>query len=112
MEMQFQPRVNCLCAALTMYSFMFCSALGIVEIYECHLHQLRFMHLITFNILLGVGKTSLVHLIVKGFSIARPAQTIGCTVSLKVCSNYNCLHRRPLIFLEIELYINCFLFLS
>ncbi|GAB4861076.1 sphingosine N-acyltransferase subunit lip1 [Ancistrocladus abbreviatus] len=31
----------------------------------------------------GVGKTSLVHLIVKGSAIARPPQTIGCTVSLK-----------------------------
>ncbi|XP_071730343.1 small GTPase LIP1-like [Rutidosis leptorrhynchoides] len=31
----------------------------------------------------GVGKTSLVHLIVKGSSIARPAQTIGCTVDVK-----------------------------
>uniref|UniRef100_A0A5B6Z350 Uncharacterized protein n=1 Tax=Davidia involucrata TaxID=16924 RepID=A0A5B6Z350_DAVIN len=31
----------------------------------------------------GVGKTSLVHLIVKGSSIARPPQTIGCTVSVK-----------------------------
>uniref|UniRef100_A0A2P2JTN2 Uncharacterized protein n=1 Tax=Rhizophora mucronata TaxID=61149 RepID=A0A2P2JTN2_RHIMU len=31
----------------------------------------------------GVGKTSLVHLIVKGSSIARPPQTIGCTVAVK-----------------------------
>ncbi|XP_073110946.1 small GTPase LIP1 [Elaeis guineensis] len=31
----------------------------------------------------GVGKTSLVHLIVKDSSIARPPQTIGCTVSVK-----------------------------
>ncbi|KAF6146349.1 hypothetical protein GIB67_020443 [Kingdonia uniflora] len=31
----------------------------------------------------GVGKTSLVHLIVKGSSIAHPSQTIGCTVSVK-----------------------------
>ncbi|KAG9446945.1 hypothetical protein H6P81_013073 [Aristolochia fimbriata] len=31
----------------------------------------------------GVGKTSLVHLIVKGSAIARPNQTIGCTVSVK-----------------------------
>ncbi|XP_010925355.1 small GTPase LIP1 isoform X2 [Elaeis guineensis] len=31
----------------------------------------------------GVGKTSLVHLIVKSSSIARPPQTIGCTVSVK-----------------------------
>ncbi|XP_008793498.2 small GTPase LIP1-like [Phoenix dactylifera] len=31
----------------------------------------------------GVGKTSLVHLIVKGSSIARPSQTIGCTVNVK-----------------------------
>lgn len=37
----------------------------------------------------GVGKTSLVHLIVKGFSIARPAQTIGCAVSLKLISDGN-----------------------
>ncbi|KAL2240980.1 small GTPase LIP1 [Sesamum indicum] len=31
----------------------------------------------------GVGKTSLVHLIMKGSSIARPSQTVGCTVSVK-----------------------------
>uniref|UniRef100_A0A7N0UQG6 Uncharacterized protein n=1 Tax=Kalanchoe fedtschenkoi TaxID=63787 RepID=A0A7N0UQG6_KALFE len=31
----------------------------------------------------GVGKTSLVNLIVKGSSIARPPQTIGCTVEVK-----------------------------
>ncbi|XAR73275.1 hypothetical protein NMG60_11007192 [Bertholletia excelsa] len=31
----------------------------------------------------GVGKTSLVHLIVQGSSIARPPQTIGCTVGVK-----------------------------
>ncbi|KAL0378853.1 UNVERIFIED_CONTAM: Small GTPase LIP1 [Sesamum radiatum] len=31
----------------------------------------------------GVGKTSLVHLIMKGSSIARPPQTVGCTVSVK-----------------------------
>ncbi|XP_076948984.1 small GTPase LIP1-like [Bidens hawaiensis] len=31
----------------------------------------------------GVGKTSLVHLIVKGSSITRPAQTVGCTVDVK-----------------------------
>ncbi|KAJ0096766.1 hypothetical protein Patl1_27599 [Pistacia atlantica] len=31
----------------------------------------------------GVGKTSLVHLIVKGSSVARPSQTIGCTVGVK-----------------------------
>ncbi|PPD97647.1 hypothetical protein GOBAR_DD05326 [Gossypium barbadense] len=31
----------------------------------------------------GVGKTSLVHLIVKGSSTARPHQTIGCTVGVK-----------------------------
>ncbi|KAL2498712.1 putative GTP-binding protein [Abeliophyllum distichum] len=31
----------------------------------------------------GVGKTSLVHLILKGSSIARPVQTIGCTVDVK-----------------------------
>ncbi|KAL8195808.1 hypothetical protein R6Q57_025561 [Mikania cordata] len=31
----------------------------------------------------GVGKTSLVHLIVKGSSIDRPAQTIGCMVDVK-----------------------------
>ncbi|GMJ03985.1 Light Insensitive Period1 [Hibiscus trionum] len=30
----------------------------------------------------GVGKTSLVHLIVKGSSIARPPQTVGCTVGV------------------------------
>ncbi|KAJ0964101.1 hypothetical protein J5N97_029223 [Dioscorea zingiberensis] len=31
----------------------------------------------------GVGKTSLVHLIVNGSSISRPPQTIGCTVGVK-----------------------------
>ncbi|XVF58653.1 hypothetical protein PTKIN_Ptkin07bG0083500 [Pterospermum kingtungense] len=31
----------------------------------------------------GVGKASLVHLIVKGSSSTRPAQTIGCTVGVK-----------------------------
>ncbi|KAK0607177.1 hypothetical protein LWI29_010741 [Acer saccharum] len=31
----------------------------------------------------GVGKTSLVHLIVKGSSTAHPPQTIGCTVGVK-----------------------------
>ncbi|CAA2974869.1 uncharacterized GTP-binding At5g64813 [Olea europaea subsp. europaea] len=31
----------------------------------------------------GVGKTSLVHLILKGSSVARPTQTIGCTVDVK-----------------------------
>jgi len=31
----------------------------------------------------GVGKTSLVHLILKGSAISRPAQTIGCTVDVK-----------------------------
>ncbi|CAN6320742.1 unnamed protein product [Urochloa humidicola] len=31
----------------------------------------------------GVGKTSLVHLILKGSAIARPAQTVGCTVGVK-----------------------------
>ncbi|KAL4195533.1 hypothetical protein AMTRI_Chr05g73790 [Amborella trichopoda] len=31
----------------------------------------------------GVGKTSLVHLIVNGSSIAHPQQTVGCTVGVK-----------------------------
>ncbi|KAG6534538.1 small GTPase LIP1-like isoform X1 [Zingiber officinale] len=31
----------------------------------------------------GVGKTSLVHLILKGASISRPSQTVGCTVGIK-----------------------------
>ncbi|XP_065624580.1 small GTPase LIP1 isoform X6 [Quercus suber] len=31
----------------------------------------------------GVGKTSLVHLIIKGSSITHPTQTIGCTVGVK-----------------------------
>ncbi|PKI33442.1 hypothetical protein CRG98_046173 [Punica granatum] len=31
----------------------------------------------------GVGKTSLVHLIVNGSAISRPSQTIGCTVGVK-----------------------------
>ncbi|KAG6768355.1 hypothetical protein POTOM_027267 [Populus tomentosa] len=37
----------------------------------------------------GVGKTSLVHLIVKGSSSARPPQTIGCTVGVKHISYGN-----------------------
>lgn len=37
-----------------------------------------------FNLVLGVGKTSLVHLILKGASISRPSQTVGCTVGVKV----------------------------
>lgn len=32
----------------------------------------------------GVGKTSLVHLILKGSSVSRPPQTVGCTVGVKV----------------------------
>ncbi|XP_052146102.1 small GTPase LIP1-like [Oryza glaberrima] len=31
----------------------------------------------------GVGKSSLVHLILKGSAIARPAQTVGCAVGVK-----------------------------
>ncbi|KAL5218091.1 hypothetical protein ABZP36_018775 [Zizania latifolia] len=31
----------------------------------------------------GVGKSSLVHLILKGSAIARPAQTVGCMVGIK-----------------------------
>ncbi|XP_010261072.1 PREDICTED: uncharacterized GTP-binding protein At5g64813-like isoform X2 [Nelumbo nucifera] len=45
---------------------------------ETQILNFKFNHL-----LVGVGKTSLVHLIVKGSSIARPPQTIGCTVSVK-----------------------------
>ena len=32
----------------------------------------------------GVGKSSLVHLILEGSAIARPAQTVGCAVGIKV----------------------------
>lgn len=39
---------------------------------------------INCNLCSGVGKTSLVHLIMKGSSVARPPQTVGCTVSVKV----------------------------
>lgn len=39
---------------------------------------------INCNLGSGVGKTSLIHLIMKGSSIARPPQTVGCTVSVKV----------------------------
>ncbi|KAK6150532.1 hypothetical protein DH2020_015464 [Rehmannia glutinosa] len=38
---------------------------------------------INCNFCSGVGKTSLVHLIMKGSSIARPPQTVGCTVDVK-----------------------------
>lgn len=31
-----------------------------------------------------MGKTSLVHLIVKGSAVSRPPQTIGCAVDVKV----------------------------
>ncbi|KAL6596040.1 hypothetical protein ACP70R_047404 [Stipagrostis hirtigluma subsp. patula] len=31
----------------------------------------------------GVGKSSLVHLILKGSAIGRPSQTVGCTVGIK-----------------------------
>lgn len=41
------------------------------------------MHIQLF-LLLGVGKTSLVHLIMTGSSIAQPPQTIGCNVAVKV----------------------------
>lgn len=41
-----------------------------------------------FKFLVGVGKSSLVQLIVKGSSIARPPQTIGCTVGVKVRQNF------------------------
>ena len=34
--------------------------------------------------LTGVGKSSLVHLLLKGSAVARPAQTIGCAVGVKV----------------------------
>lgn len=37
-----------------------------------------------FDLVSGVGKTSLVHLILKGSSISRPSQTVGCTVGVKV----------------------------
>jgi len=48
-----------------------------------HFFTIRLQTSFLFNLLLGVGKTSLVHLIVKGSSIARPSQTIGCTVDVK-----------------------------
>jgi len=32
----------------------------------------------------GVGKSSLVHLLLNGSAVARPAQTIGCAVGVKV----------------------------
>jgi hypothetical protein len=34
--------------------------------------------------LTGVGKSSLVHLLLNGSTVARPAQTIGCAVGVKV----------------------------
>lgn len=37
-----------------------------------------------FILVIGVGKTSLVHLLVKGSSIDQPPQTVGCTVGVKV----------------------------
>lgn len=39
----------------------------------------------TYCASLGVGKTSLVNLIVKGTTTKHPSQTIGCTVDVKVC---------------------------
>lgn len=40
------------------------------------------------SVLLGVGKTSLVHLIMTGSSIAQPSQTIGCSVDVKVIAAF------------------------
>lgn len=42
------------------------------------------VHAVKMLVLLGVGKTSLVHLIMTGSSIAQPPQTIGCNVAVKV----------------------------
>jgi hypothetical protein len=36
------------------------------------------------SVFTGVGKSSLVHLLLEGSAITRPAQTIGCTVGVKV----------------------------
>ncbi|MBA0685664.1 hypothetical protein Goari_013316 [Gossypium aridum] len=49
-------------------------------------------------LLRSVGKTSLVHLIVKGFSTACPPQTIGCTVGVKVRFSTPLLPRIKLLF--------------
>lgn len=57
--------------------------------------------------MVGVGKSSLVQLIVKGSSIARPPQTIGCAVGVKVRLNF------PLcrsLWLYNESSLNVFLF--
>ncbi|TXG71757.1 hypothetical protein EZV62_000336 [Acer yangbiense] len=50
-------------------------------VYFCDLFTAQISNSCTY--LLGVGKTSLVHLIVKGCSTAHPPQTIGCTVGVK-----------------------------
>ena len=58
-----------------------------------YLIDFSFSHLCILNLaadtsclhtLAGVGKSSLVHLLIKGSPITRPSQTIGCTVGVKV----------------------------
>ena len=39
---------------------------------------------LNFSLFSGVGKSSLVHLILKGSGVALPAQKVGCTVGIKV----------------------------
>ncbi|KAA3475592.1 putative GTP-binding protein isoform X1 [Gossypium australe] len=58
----------------------------------------EFLLLVIQSFLSGVGKTSLVHLIVKGFSTACPPQTIGCTVGVKVRFSTPLLPRIKLLF--------------
>lgn len=63
-----------------------------------------------FNILIGVGKTSLVNLIVKGGSFSRPSQTIGCTVGVKVRLILPVCWRYSRIFAVVQIFTNCLLF--
>jgi len=46
--------------------------------------MIAYLKLLHLNLVAGVGKTSLVNLILKGSAISRPSQTIGCTVGVKV----------------------------
>jgi hypothetical protein len=52
------------------------------------LYTAEIWFLVTYIVLIfclsGVGKSSLVHLLLNGSSIARPAQTVGCEVGIKV----------------------------
>lgn len=59
-------------------------------------------------VFLGVGKTSLVHLIMTGSSIAQPPQTIGCNVAVKVVVTF-CIRENEYIGLKLMSFFVLFL---